>query len=307
MISSIATPLPSLQRVAPSALPGAYAHCRRVTAEHARTFYFASIFLNGPKRNACYALYAFCRYVDDLADRYGSDAAATTAAIEIWRSDLTAVYDGRSVDKPVMTAWADVLDRYDIPPELPEKLIEGCLSDLRPAIRYETFDDLRDYCYNVASVVGLMTSNVFGYSDRNAEGRAIDLGIAMQLTNILRDVGEDARIDRIYLPQRELQAFGLDEDFIAEGRVTDPFRRFMRFQIDRARAFYASADRGIGLLDRDSRMTVRLMRHNYAAILDAIERNDYDVFSRRARISLPRKLLSVPTVWMRGEGKSKGW
>ncbi|MCB0712729.1 MAG: phytoene/squalene synthase family protein [Ignavibacteriae bacterium] len=287
----------------------AYDYCRSVTATHARTFYFASLFLNRQKRAACYAVYAFCRYVDDLADEHGEPDnpmanIAMERALSQWRNDLESVYSGEKKKEPVMLAWADVLNRYDIPKELPELLIEGCMSDIRSTVRFETFDELYGYCYKVASVVGLMTSRIFGYRDQDADSRAVDLGIAMQLTNILRDIGEDVAMNRVYLPQEELEEFGLENWDLVEGRITPEFRRFMSFQIDRARQYYSSANSGIPMLEPDSQLTVQLMSHNYAAILGAIEQNDYDVFSRRAFVPLHRKLLSVPRLWLQGKKQS---
>lgn len=277
----------------------AYDYCRDVTARFARTFYFASHFLTPRKRRSCYAVYAFCRYVDDLADEYGAEGAEE--AIVRWREDLRRVYAGEQVDAPELIAWGDVLHRYDIPLRLPEELIEGCLSDLRPSIRYDTFDELYGYCYRVASVVGLMTSRIFGYDDVTAEERAVDLGIAMQLTNILRDVAEDAADNRIYLPLEEIRAAGLSEEEIVRGEMSSEFRRFMALQIERARLYYRSADEGIAMLEPDSRLTVRLMSHNYAGILEAIEARNYDVFSGRASVSLRRKIFSVPRLWWGGK------
>ena len=281
----------------------AYEHCRSVTARSARTFYFASRFLAAEKRPPCYAVYAFCRYVDDLADEEGSGGGER---IERWRGDLLRVYEGENVGSPELIAWGDVIRRYDIPRHLPELLIEGCLSDLRPVIRYETFNELYDYCYMVASVVGLMTSRIFGYADPGAEKRAIDLGVAMQLTNILRDVAEDAANNRIYLPLDELHAAGLTEGAILQGELSDRFREFMRLQVERARLFYRSAEEGIDMLEPDSRLTVRLMSRNYARILDVIEGRDYDVFSGRASVSLTRKIFSIPQIWFEGMPRGSG-
>lgn len=288
-------------------LAPAYRHCKKVTAEHARTFYFASFFLGKEKRSACYTLYAFCRYIDDLVDEQANTGDSVNErgirrTVERWRAELDGVYAGEGGRSPVMIAWADVLGRYDIPRELPDLLIEGCMSDLRPCVRYETFDQLYDYCYKVASVVGLMTSRIFGYENPEAEARAVDLGIAMQLTNILRDIGEDEQNGRIYLPQRELEEFNLSERTLRERQVTPEFREFMRFQIGRARAYYRSANLGIPMLSRESRMTVRLMSHNYSRILEEIEGNGYDVFSRRASVPFRSKLWSVPGLWYRSLG-----
>lgn len=302
--------IPSLE-IAPSAdTLRAYEHCRRVTLQHAKTFYFASIFLSKEKRAACYAVYAFCRYMDDLIDRNveGNKGVVDRETIDLtirqWERELDNVYmgmEGSSHDEsecaPVMMAWADTLRRYRISRSLPGELIEGVMMDLQSPVRYETFEELRGYCHKVASVVGLMTSEIFGYSDPAALKHAADLGIAMQLTNILRDIGEDAAIDRIYIPREELERFDLDEACLFSGRLCDNFRRMMRFQIERAHSYYDSADLGIPMLEPDSRLTVTLMSHNYRRILSAIENQDYDVFSRRASIPLHRKLLSVPALW----------
>jgi phytoene synthase len=289
--------------IAPENVSEAYKYCRKVTLRFARTFYFASIFLPAPKRNACYAVYAFCRYLDDLVDesivRDGGavDRAAVDRMIARWRSDLDRVYAGEDVASPVMTAWGDTLGRFPIGRSLPDELIEGVMSDLRPSVRFETFEELHGYCYKVASVVGLMTSEIFGYGDRRALGHAIDLGVAMQLTNILRDINEDFAANRIYIPREELERFGIDERNISEKRVCESFRRMMRFQIERAHGYYESADAGIPMLERDSRLTVTLMSHNYRRILGVIERNGYDIYSRRASVPLHRKLMTVPALW----------
>lgn len=285
------------------AIADSYQFCRLVTLRHAKTFYFASRFLSHNKRNACYAVYAFCRYVDDLIDQQVAhsggiaDGAAIQRTIAQWQCDLDRVYAGDSGATPVMVAWGDTLRRYNISRNLPDELIEGVMMDLRPAVRYRTFDELYTYCYKVASVVGLMTSEIFRYSNPAALNHAVDLGIAMQLTNILRDVGEDWRMNRIYLPQQELQAFGLDDNAVARGKVTLEFRRLMEFQIERANSYYRSAQRGIRMLEPDSRLTVTLMSRNYQGILEAIRRNNYNVFTQRASVPLPRKLLSVPKLW----------
>lgn len=309
------TPLPSITTTSarliaspdiigpPVDLRAAYEHCRAVTMQHAKTFYFASIFLAKRKREACYAVYAFCRYVDDLVDCEAAkgevDDEAVTVALARWRSALDAAHVGTVEARPDIVAWVDTMERYSIDRALPELLIEGVMSDMRPSVRYATFDELYDYCYKVASVVGLMTSEIFGYSNRAALDYAVDLGIAMQLTNILRDVGEDLANNRIYLPAEELDRYGVDEHELRQGRATSAVQQLLRFQIDRARGYYARADRGIAMLERDSRLTVALMSTNYRRILDAIEGNRYDVFSRRASIPLYRKLVSVPTLWYR--------
>lgn len=281
-----------------------YRFCRSVTLTHAKTFYFASRFLARDKRNACYAVYAFCRYVDDLIDRQVAntggfaDRDIIDRTIAEWQRDLDRVYAGNAGATPIMIAWADTLRRYNISRRLPDELIEGVMMDLQPIVRYQTFEELYTYCYKVASVVGLMTSEIFRYNDPTALKHAVDLGIAMQLTNILRDVGEDWRMNRVYLPQQELQEFGLDENSLSAGTVTPEFRKMMEFQIERANSYYRSAQIGIGMLEPDSRLTVTLMSHNYQGILNAIRQNNYNVFTQRASVPLPRKLLSVPKLWL---------
>lgn len=284
-----------------------YQFCRLVTLAHAKTFYFASRFLSPDKRNACYTVYAFCRYVDDLIDRQTAatggfaDTSVIEKTIANWQRDLDSVYAKEAATTPMMVAWADTLRRYNISRQLPDQLIEGVMMDLRPEVRYRTFGELYHYCYKVASVVGLMTSEIFRYNNPQALHHAVDLGIAMQLTNILRDVGEDWRMNRLYLPQQELWEFGLDENAVdagvATGEVTHRFRRLMEFQIERANSYYRTAQIGIGMLEPDSRLTVTLMSHNYRGILAAIRRNNYNVFTRRASVPLPRKLLSVSKLW----------
>ncbi len=288
--------------MAPETIAEAYKHCRKITLRYAKTFYFASIFLPAPKRNACYAVYAFCRYIDDLVDTStaaGAKPNRTTIdrTIAEWQRRLDHVYAGDLVDDAVMIAWGDTLQQFKIDRHLPSQLVEGVMTDLRPSVRFDTFDELRSYCYKVASVVGLMTSAIFGYTDARAKEHAIDLGIAMQLTNILRDVGEDYQNGRIYIPREDLERFGLDERNIASHRVCPRFRDLMCFQVARAHNHYERADRGIPMLDRDSRLTVTLMSHNYRRILTVIEHNGYDVYSSRASVPLHRKLMAIPTLW----------
>ncbi len=163
--------------------------------------------------------------------------------------------------------------------------------------RYETWEDLRVYCYRVASVVGLMSSEIFGYEEPRTLYYAEQLGLAMQLTNILRDIGEDARMGRIYLPQEELHGFGYTEADLLRGKLSEPFFALMNHEIERARALYREAEQGIPLLDADTRFTVLLAARLYARILDEIERNGYDVYTRRAHLSLPAKLRAAPSIW----------
>jgi 15-cis-phytoene synthase len=274
-------------------------HCKNVTYKYAKTFYFASYFLLKEKRDACYAVYAFCRYVDDLVDSFEQNDenqsfnAASTHLLQEWQKELELVYSGTPSTNPIMIGWMWVLERYHISLNLPKELIEGVLMDTY-VTTFDTFEELYTYCYKVASVVGLMTSEIFRYSDKVALNHAIDLGIAMQLTNILRDIGEDLDRGRIYIPQQELELFGVTPEELQNKLVSEKFKQLMKFQIERARKYYESANKGISFLEKDSRTTVRLMSVNYSRILDRIEKNNYDVFSKRASLNFVEKALAIP-------------
>ncbi len=272
--------------------PAAFAAARDLCRRHARTFYFASAFLPRPKRDAAYAVYAFCRLLDDAADT-GGDVAAYDRA-------LTAAYAGSPADvgdaqaRLALTAFADTVHRYAIPKRYFDDLAAGCRMDAT-VTRYATWADLRVYCYHVAGVVGLIMCRVFGLADEAAERQAVVMGEAMQLTNILRDVGEDRGLGRIYLPAEDLARFGYAEADLLAGVVNDPFRQLMRFEVDRARSLYRDGAAGlIHLADDGSRFTAAAMGVIYSGILGAIERQRYDVFARRARLSTPQKLLRLP-------------
>lgn len=278
-----------------------------MTRTHAKTFYFASHTLPVPKRNACYAVYAFCRYVDDLVDvaleRGDVSTVDAISLVQSWNHALESLYKGHRITlrdgtdaNNILIAWQDTLSRFRIPANLPAELIEGVLMDTSVR-RFDTFSDLYNYSYKVASVVGLMTTEIFGYSDASALAEAVDLGIAMQLTNIIRDVKEDAARGRIYLPLDELSGFGVQESDVLEARNTTAMRNLLAFQCERARAYYRTADAGIPKLDADSRTTVYLMSMNYEKILDEVERRNYDVFTERVSTSLFSKLASVPRAW----------
>jgi len=292
-----------IEEVEEPELRDAYVHCRNITRKYAKTFYLATRFLPHHKQRSIFAIYGLCRFLDNLVDD-AEDLVADNPVkmqeveqtLSEWKDKLRLTYEGEPSDNPILLAFSDVLRCHHIDISLPFELIDGVAMDLTKN-RYESFDELYDYSYKVASVVGLMISEVFGYNDKAALKHAVDLGIAMQLTNILRDVGEDLQRDRIYLPAEDLRRFGVSEDDLFGHRMSDEFRELMRFQIDRARSYYASADKGIPMLTPDSQVPVRLARHNYARILDQIEANGYQVFTRRAYLSLTRKMAILPRVW----------
>ncbi|MBL8212217.1 MAG: phytoene/squalene synthase family protein [Bryobacterales bacterium] len=260
-------------------LPELQVQAAEATARGSKSFYFATRFFPPELAQAAHAVYWFCRYTDDLVDETPSIETGTRD-LEAWADELQRGLRGQAVVHPVLRLFLRTLDRYQIPGEYPLELIEGMRMDLR-CTRYQNFDELRVFCYRVASVVGLMMSHVIGFRGE-APSHAIDLGIAMQLTNILRDVGEDLQRGRIYLPTEELAAHGYSEDELRRGVRNDAFRSLMQFQVSRARQYYQEAMPGISLLHPDGRFAVKVAADVYRAILGRIEAADYDVFSQRA-------------------------
>jgi 15-cis-phytoene synthase len=280
----------------------AYKYCESITKKHAKSFYFAARFLPKHKQKAVFPVYAFCRKVDDEIDESAeSDEQSAIRAVENWKSKLEEIYkDQRPKTKDqnfIFLAWQDLLKTYKITQNLPLELIEGVLMDTRIK-RYASFEELYVYCYRVASTVGLMSSEILGYSDVKALEYAEAMGIGMQLTNILRDVKEDARRERIYLPQEDLKKFGVTEEQIFAGKYDENFAALMKFQIARARDFYQTGEKGIELLEKDSRFTVLLASRIYGKILDEIEKQNYDVFARRAHTTKRQKIFAIPRIWI---------
>lgn len=271
----------------------AYAHCDALTAQHSRSFHMASALLPAEKRRAVRALYAFCRITDDIVDCPQTDIQP---ALDQWRQRAFTGHPPQ--DDLAALAWADARLRYQIPLRYAEQLVEGVSRDLRQD-RYTTFEDLATYSYGVASTVGLMSMHIIGFSGADAIPYAIKLGLALQLTNILRDVGEDWRRGRLYLPVEELEAFGLSEETIDAGVVDERWREFMRFQIERNRQLYEEAWPGIFLLNENGRFAIAAAAGLYRGILDQIEANDYDVFTRRASVSTWGKVRCLPGLWWR--------
>lgn len=290
--------------VDPVTLARAYAQCEIVTRAHSRTFYLASGLLPAAKRRAVRALYAFCRVSDDLVDQAGNEPGADVAteagvqpaeALERWR--IRALSDDPPVDDLIALAWADTRARYGIPKVYAEQLLQGVAQDLQ-VTRYATFETLAGYAYAVASTVGLMSMHIVGFAGEVALPYAVKLGVALQLTNILRDVGEDWRRGRLYLPLAELAAYEISEDDIAAGRLDGRWREFFRFQIARNRRLYAEALPGVALLDPDGRFAIAAAAELYRAILSDIEAHDYDVFNRRAHVGTWGKLRRLPGIWL---------
>jgi len=271
----------------------------KITREFARTFYLASLFLPPEKKHASYAVYAICRLSDEAVD--SGDGAGRENKLKKLEEKISGAYSGGQTEDPLLTAFSHTLKRYQIPKEYFDALIRGMRMDLEFK-RYPDFPSLSGYCYNVAGVVGLIMLKVFGYKDIRAEGYAVKLGIAMQLTNILRDIKEDLGRGRIYLPQDEISRFGISEKQLAEGKLDDNFRQFMRFQIERCRAFYRESLEGVKLIENPiCRFAVLCMGEIYSAILEDIEKNGYDVFSRRARTGNLGKILLILKITIQGK------
>jgi len=263
-------------------------HCSAIAREYGRTFYLASQFLPPARRRAIHAIYAFCRIADDIAD-HATDLAAAARALDAWERQLEVPTD------PVPIAFARVRAEYGIPVTPAYDLLAGVRMDLAPR-PFATWDDLSLYCYRVAGTVGVMVAPILGCRDEAALPHAVNLGIAMQLTNILRDVGEDARQGRLYLPLEDIEAFGCDAEAILNGQPSGEFSRLIAFEIARARSLYADSRRGLPALSPPGRLTTMAGSELYAAILTRIEELDYDVFAGRAYVPTGRKLGALPGV-----------
>ncbi|XVE83660.1 hypothetical protein DITRI_Ditri16bG0104500 [Diplodiscus trichospermus] len=287
----------------------AYDRCGEVCAEYAKTFYLGTLLMTPERRRAVWAIYVWCRRTDELVD--GPNAShITPKALDRWEKRLDDLFKGRPYDM-FDAALSDTVSKYPVDIQPFKDMIEGMRLDLRKS-RYNNFDELYLYCYYVAGTVGLMTVPVMGIapeskaSTESVYNAALALGIANQLTNILRDVGEDARRGRIYLPQDELARFGLSGDDIFRGQVTDKWRNFMKDQIKRARMFFDEAEKGVPELNAASRWPVWASLLLYRQILDAIEENDYNNFTKRAFVGKAKKFASLPVTYARAlMGKSK--
>jgi len=277
-----------------------YSYCARIARNRAKNFYYSFLLLSERQRKAMCAIYAFMRYSDDLSDEPG----ATRSAMDCWRADLEDALKGRYRGHPVWPAFHHTVCSFAIPHEYFREMIEGVASDLKPR-QLETFDELYHYCYQVASVVGLTIIHIFGFDTPRALPLAEKCGVAFQLTNILRDIGEDAERDRVYLPAEELRRFGVTSEDLRAGRRSEAFFALMRFQAGRARAYYTEAMPLVDLVHPRSRRSLWALITIYSRLLDRIERTNYDVFSRRVRLSAAEKSRIVlrALVWPSGSGR----
>ncbi len=274
----------------------AYAECRDITRREAKNFYYAFVTLPPDKRKAIYAAYAFCRYCDDSVDDAATPETKMSALGEL-QAHLDAAYRGRPVT-PVFLALSDAADRYAIPQEYFSEIIRGVESDLVKT-RYQDFDELREYCYRVASVVGLVCLQIFQYRDAAAREYAVDLGLAMQLTNIMRDVREDWTMGRVYLPQDEMAQFGYTEEQLGAGVHNDAFVKLLRLQGQRARGYFHSGFQLLPRLSRRSRACPSALGAIYFRVLNRIEASGYDVLGeRRITLSGGEKVRIAARAWI---------
>ena len=288
----------------PSKLASSHAAARALTREHARTFYFASHVLGPAVQRDAYAVYACCRSIDDAVDRAAGRGEAVRP--EVAGEILARAYGdgGDRAGEGWMPAFRETATRKKIRKQWFEDLAVGVAGDAGP-VDLQSWEELDLYCYRVAGTVGLMMMRVFGLEEEAAEPRALDLGRGMQLTNILRDVAEDAAAGRIYLPASERAEYGIEKNALLQGKPSGRWREFMRFQVERAREQYRQAEPGIGQLAAGGpRLATWLMRELYAGILDPIEKSGYDVFSRRHALGLGQKIGRGLAVVLRRAG---GW
>jgi 15-cis-phytoene synthase len=282
-----------------SQLAVAYAVCRGITRSQARNFYYGFLVLPKPKRRALTAVYAFMRRCDDIADDPSLSAPDRKQKLDAWVDAFHAAQAGLPTDEPILLALVDAQRSFGIPVRLLDQLALGTAMDVeedrewsspRYPIQYGSIEQLEQYCYNVASVVGLVCIHIFGYRDRAAEPLAERLGLAFQLTNIIRDVKEDAALGRIYLPEDDLARFGISPAELATATDAARFRPLLAFEAERAFEHYAAGDQLLALISRDSQPALWVLVTIYRSLLEKIGRLNYDVFSRKVRLSLREKL-----------------
>lgn len=273
----------------------------RVTRKSRSNFFYAFLTLPRPRREALYAVYAFCRTVDDVAD-LGRERGATPAAqreeLQRWREDVARCYEPGAVPAhPIAMRLAAAVRRFPIPRAAVAAIIDGVEMDL-DRVTYETAEDLYPYCYRVASAVGLCCIEIFGYTDPRAREYAVNLGTALQLTNIIRDAGADARVGRVYIPQEDLRKFGVTFEDLRAGRYGAQFVRLMTHQAERARRFYRLAAENFPPADARSLVAAEIMGRIYLALLEEIEARRFRVFDERIMVPTPRKVAIALRGWL---------
>ncbi|MGB8855819.1 MAG: presqualene diphosphate synthase HpnD [Burkholderiales bacterium] len=272
-------------------------YAEQKAAQSGSSFYYSFLFLPPDKRRAITAFYAFCREVDDVVDET-SDVGIARTKLAWWRTEVVDIFEGRP-QHPVGKALQPVVAQFAIPQEKLHEIIDGMEMDLTHH-RYADFKSLQLYCYRVASVVGQVSAMIFGFTDRKTLDYAHDLGMAFQLTNIIRDVGEDARRDRVYLPQDELAQFNLQTSDILNAKYSDDFRKLMQLQTDRAKIYYAQAFAALPQADRKTQRPGLIMASIYRTLLDEIEKRQFQVLNQRIALTPLRKLWLAWKTWVKG-------
>jgi phytoene synthase len=270
-------------------------YCQKKAASSGSSFYYSFLFLPAERRRAITALYAFCREVDDVVDE-GMDPQVAAAKLAWWRAEVANLFAGRP-QHPVTRALEPHRDAFGLSAAHLNEIIDGMQMDLQQS-RYLDWTGLEAYCYRVASVVGLLAAGIFGYRDARTLDYARHLGIAFQLTNIIRDVGEDARKNRVYLPVADLQRFGVPASDILHARETPAFRSLMKFEADRARGFYDSAMSALPAADRRAQRPGLIMAAIYRALLDEIQRDGFRVLTQRTSLTPLRKFWLAWRTWV---------
>ena len=272
-----------------------FEYCQQKAAASGSSFYYSFLFLPQPRRRAIMALYAFCREVDDVVDET-HDASLAQTKLEWWRKETAAIYAGTPTH-PVGLALKEVIKDFNLPKEQLLEIIDGMEMDLQQT-RYLDFKALHLYCYRVASVVGLLAAEIFGYTDRQTQKYAHDLGLAFQLTNIIRDVGEDARRGRIYLPIEDLQKFNVPAKQILDAKYDDNFRALMEFQIERAEKYYEQAFAQLPAVDRKTQRPGLVMAAIYRTLLREIRADECRVLTYRTALTPLRKMWIATRTWI---------
>jgi phytoene synthase len=288
----------------PSQLAMAYSVCRHITRSAAKNFYYAFLVLPRLKRHALCAVYAFMRRCDDIADDESVPRRDRYNKLVSLLEELHRVQAGQPTDDPVLLALTDTQRRYEVPSELLDQLALGTMMDVQKSapegqpskntdgivVQYQTFDELTQYCYRVASVVGLVCIRVFGYRDKAAENLAERCGLAFQLTNIIRDVKEDAQVGRVYLPEQDLQAFGIAASELCNATDASRFRPLLAMEAERARNYYQSGDQLIALVNEDSQPALWVLVNIYRRLLEKIAQQQYDVFHGKVSLTVTEKV-----------------
>jgi len=260
-------------------------YCHEIIKYHSKTFSLAATLLDSDRRNAIAALYSFCRITDDIIDKELKDRDVLLA---LWKKNITSHLP--NISNPIQLAWLHTRTKYSIPSEYMEQLIAGVKMDVEKR-RYRTFEDLIEYCYHVASTVGLMSMHIVGFLDKKAIPYAIQMGVALQLTNIIRDVGEDYVMGRIYIPQEDLDRFSITENHFKNKIIDESWKKMISFQIERARHHFRESRKGLSYLEPKGKWSISAAATLYEEILKMVERNNYDNLNHRAFVSKKRKLF----------------